>query len=1108
MRATPSTLLIFLLAATPLLAQRWPREEDDDKQAARDQWFYTQRAYPAARIPAGARLNAIRRLGQINAAARQQHLAASIAGARPQALTMDSANWTLIGPKPSGAGTSYVTAGRVNAIAIDPRNNNVVYIGAAEGGIWKTIDGGAHWTPITDTQPSLATGAIALDPSHPDTVYVGTGEENFAYDSYYGAGILKSPDGGATWSNIVGPFLRDYIGAIAVHPTNSSIVLCSSRTGLWRSADAGNTWTQVLSGASGISVFFDPTNGSSAYATLGSVSGNARNGVYHSTDGGQTWTASNGTGATALPSANVGRIELTMAPSAPSTLYAQIQNSNSSASAFGTLLGIYKSTDGGNTWAKLPAQASLWGNQLWYDNTIRVSPTNPNVVWSGAIEVYRSLDGGNTWGELAPTGSNNTTIHVDFHNLAFTPDGSTLYLANDGGMYSTTNTSSTAVNWTELNDTLAITQFYPGLAVDPSNPLHVLGGTQDNSTQLYTGDLSWTEVACGDGAHTLIDPAFSKIAYTTCGAVTGASIGRTLGSGLTGPWISAVYGIDQADPSLFIPPLALDASNPQTLYFGTYRLYQSQDGGGRWNLVSGDLTGGQKGTFSAIAVAPADSNTVYIGTTNSRVQVTTDVSAGAAAVWTDVSAGLPSRTVTQIAVDPLDARTAYVTFSGFTGVADSLGHIFRTSNAGANWTDISGNLPNIPVNDIVVDPDIPGAIYIGTDAGVMVTTDAGVTWSSLGNGLPAVVVDSLAFDRGSRVLRAGTHGRAVWEILVPLTAASTRPVIYSLSPTSSNPGAPAFTLTVTGTNFTTSTVIRWNGQNRATTIVDTQHLTVQITAADVANPGRATVMALNPVAGGGTSNTTDFVIGSGPQASTASVVSAANSSSGVAPRSIVTVYGVNLAGHTAKADIAPPLPVTLGGSAVMLSVGGSSSAAPLFYVSPSQISFQVPLLNGAPTQTLTITQGVQSTSVQVQIVPYAPAIFTTNSQGTGQASVLIANTASIAAPVGAFPNSRPAKVGEYISIFCTGLGDVANRPTLGAASPSNPLATTLVNPTVTIGGVPATLQFSGLAPGFVGLYQVNVQVPATAPVGPQILVALTIGGVTSNTVEIAIDPGQ
>src|SRR5207247_6986153 len=186
-------------------------------------------------------------------------------GAVPRA---DASTWSLIGPRPTDAGSTYVTAGRVNAVAIDPRDNNTVYIGAAEGGVWKTTDGGATWTPLADDQPSLATGAIALDATNPDTVYVGTGEENFAFDSYYGAGILKSTDGGQTWTNLVGPFLRAVIGAIAVHPANGQILLCTTSTGVWRSADGAATWTRDLSGV-GTSVLFDPSNGDVAYAALG-----------------------------------------------------------------------------------------------------------------------------------------------------------------------------------------------------------------------------------------------------------------------------------------------------------------------------------------------------------------------------------------------------------------------------------------------------------------------------------------------------------------------------------------------------------------------------------------------------------------------------------------------------------------------------------------------------------------------------------------------------------------------------------------------------------------------------------------------------------------------
>src|SRR5262249_35269194 len=220
--------------------------------------------------------------------------------------------------------------------------SKTIYIGAAEGGVWKTVNGGVSWKPLTDSQPSLANGAIALDPSNPDTVYVGTGEENFAIDSYYGAGILKSTNGGASWKNIIGPFLHTYIGGMAVHPSNGNGLFCSSQNGIWRSTDGANTWTRVLAGI-GTGVLFDPTDGNVAYAAIGSPLGAFGNGVYRSADGGETWESIKGKGANALPSTNVGRIALAIAPSSTSTLYAAVHDSLS-----GSLLDIYKTTNSGN----------------------------------------------------------------------------------------------------------------------------------------------------------------------------------------------------------------------------------------------------------------------------------------------------------------------------------------------------------------------------------------------------------------------------------------------------------------------------------------------------------------------------------------------------------------------------------------------------------------------------------------------------------------------------------------------------------------------------------------------------------------------------------------
>src|SRR5258708_209146 len=417
----------ILLSALTLACYGQEAEKDvDNHQAERQEWFYSQRESPLGQIPTGARINAIAAIRAMERAAGQQRL---LLRATPHAV--DPNNWTLIGPRPTGAGSSNVTAGRVNAIAIDPRDNNTVYIGAAEGGGWKTTDGGANWTPLTDDQPSIANGAIALDPTNPDIVYVGTGEENFAQDSYYGAGILKSTDGGKTWTNMVGPFLRAVIGSMAIHPANGQVILLTTSSGIWRSEDGAANWTRVLSGV-GTFVLFDPTNGDIAYAALGNTGGSSLNGVYKSTDGEKTWSPSNGSGANAIPSQNVGRISIAMANSNTGTLFASIENTAMGSS--GRLLGIWKTTDGGQTWNQLPISTGLlnsWGSQVWYNNAIAVSPTDPNIVWAGGTPIFRSLDGGNTWAQVSQIGANNVVIHVDQHLFVFTPDGSKLYIAHD-----------------------------------------------------------------------------------------------------------------------------------------------------------------------------------------------------------------------------------------------------------------------------------------------------------------------------------------------------------------------------------------------------------------------------------------------------------------------------------------------------------------------------------------------------------------------------------------------------------------------------------------------------------------------------------------------------
>jgi photosystem II stability/assembly factor-like uncharacterized protein len=668
--------------------------------------------------------------------------------------TLGPTQWSLIGPGPISL-VGAKEAGRVTALAVDPRNSDVVFLGGAEGGIWKTTDGGTTWTPLTDSQPSLSMGALALDPSNPDTVYGATG---LAIEGKYGAGILKSTDSGSTWTNIPGPFVNQNMAALSVSPTNSQVLLATSPgNGIFRSTDAGQTWTNVFRGSFPIELFFDPTNGSIAYATLGVACCGTQKGVYKSLDGGLTWNPISGTGSNVLPSTNLGRIEIAISPSSPSTLYAGIANSTD-----GSLLGLFKTVDGGANWTALLGAPDYCNPQCGYDNVIRVHPTNPDIVVAGGIHIYRSLDGGNSWSDIR-VGANGVRVHVDHHALAFSSDGSVLYVGNDGGCWRTTDLSG-SVAWTNLNATLAITQFDPGLSVHPTNPAIAFAGGPDNGTSMFNGSLTWPQVVCLDGGWTALDPLTPSNVYASCG---GTTIYKSSTGVASGTWKLENKGINGHDRTTILPvgaaPLVIDPSNPRTLYFGTYRVYQTTNGGSSWTLISPDLTNGSS-TITAIAVA--NLNTDYVGTGNGLLWVTRNSHAGTAATWVNATGSLPNRTVAQIVVDRANPALAYALVSGFSGAAGH-GHIFQTADAGGSWSDLTGSLPDIPSHDIIFDPDLSNTWYLATDSGVFSTGDGGTTWSTLGAGLPNVTVVSLGLFHPSRTLYAATHGRSAWTLQLP-----------------------------------------------------------------------------------------------------------------------------------------------------------------------------------------------------------------------------------------------------------------------------------------------------------------------------------------------------
>ncbi|NOZ26610.1 MAG: hypothetical protein GXP39_00970 [Chloroflexi bacterium] len=764
-----------------------PGVDETGKPRLRLHFFVAQRAYPQDTLPKGAYPKAIRQTIEMSRMLRK-------AAALPR--------WENIGPasmRDSQMGSHKVkVSGRVTALAIDPRNSDVVYLGTALGGVWKTTDGGDSWVPLTDDQPTLAVGTITLDPSNPDTIYVGTGEPTPGLDNYYGMGILKSTDGGRTWQHLAADaFTGLGIRALIVHPRQPNLLYAATSftgvagparplRGIYRSTDGGRTWQTLLAcqdcyGASAL--LMHPTNPNILYAAFWNI------GIFRSTDGGASWVRlTNG-----LPGRNFGMIALDISRSNPNVLYAGYQYEEPNRYQGGI---VFKTTDGGDSWTWLRNAPNYCMGQCWYDNVVSIHPTNPNIVYLGGAANYiwqpvtrikevvvRSTDGGATWQDLSPNDAPEHTLHPDVHAIVFDPKNpNVVWVGTDGGVWRSADGGRT---WVNRNNGLATLQF-TGIGVHPTNPNIIFGGMQDNNKARTTGALVWDALDVGDGGRVAIDPFNPNIYY---GTRFGISFQRNEknGSAPVDDWPIKTEGIGQQDRALFYAPFALDPSTPGVIYFGTHRLYRTTDRGDTWTPISGDLSKGgtRPGSISAIAVAPSDPRTIYVGTSDGNVQVTTNTGGS----WTNVTKPpLPNRWVSAIAVDSRNPRVAYVVYNGFNvHTPGQPGHVFKTTDGGATWRDISGNLPDVPALSIALDPDAPGTIYIGTDTGVFRTRDDGRTWEPFNNGLPAVAVVDLVLNAKANVLVAATHGRSVYR--VQLSGGTSAP-----TPTPTRPGTTPSTL--------------------------------------------------------------------------------------------------------------------------------------------------------------------------------------------------------------------------------------------------------------------------------------------------------------------------
>ncbi len=689
--------------------------------------------------------------------ARHLLMGVGVVGVIAAALTAQRRDWTEIGPKPI---SGRVYTGRVSAIAPSTKNANLYYVAGADGGVWKTTDGGTNWQPIGDFLPTTATGALCLDPSNDQVLWVGTGEANFAHHSRYGVGIAKTVDGGNNWV-VYGEaaFGGRCISRIRIDPKNRSVLYATSThaggflppktaarghpgtngpLGVWKSGDGGETWTQLTNGIpsnlSATDLVIDPVNPATLYAAYGDIFGDTRNGIYKTTDGGKTWSKQ----TSGLPS-NPGRVSLSIAPSRAQRLYAIFVNRSSASSGGASTLGAYKTDNGGANWSRMSAAGNFQASYGWYLSVAVVHPSNPDITFLGGFSLRRSTNGGSSF-------STRTPPHVDLHALEWDASGR-LLCGNDGGLHRSGNNGD---SWTALNQNLGMIQFYAGLSLHPTNATLMYGGFQDNGTCRRTSSTAWTSVSGGDGGCTGIDPTG---VYAFCESQGTGNLYRSVNNGSFRRSSSGISG-----RNCFLPPFDIDKRNGTRMVYGTERVFLSTNNGSSWASISGDLTRGTPAAIHGIEIAPSDGNYIYVKTNDGRVQVTEN----GGGAWNLRRTGVPGwyRTTRPFAVHPTDPKKVYLAVAWF-----GVDQVLYSSDAGRTWTALDGDLPDVPVHSIGVDATqgVPPVLFAGTDQGVWRSVDHGGHWEIYGQGVPHVAVVDLRMDVARRRIVFATQGRGAWE---------------------------------------------------------------------------------------------------------------------------------------------------------------------------------------------------------------------------------------------------------------------------------------------------------------------------------------------------------
>jgi photosystem II stability/assembly factor-like uncharacterized protein len=688
-------------------------------------------------------------------------------------------------------------------IAFHPTDSNIIYAGSASGGLWKTETQGIGryaWKSIPTGFPVLGVSSIAINPDNPDVIYIGTGEVHGTWVSnpnstqkytrgIFGVGILKTVDGGQSWNQVLN-FPKDSVFSvndIIFNAYDTSEIYAASTDGFYRSTNSGLTWNKTFVRQNCLDIEMDTRTDSILYLSQGNLNlaqDSSQCGIFKSTNKGQTWVELKHSGLRESWSGK-GRIELH--PFDQDTIYASLQDQDAQGST--TLGGLYRSNDAGLTWVKINDQ-NISQFQGWYSHDFAFHPTSPSFIYFGGIDNYRSPNSGvnflqsSTYFNMqtglisvdSPEGL-PTYVHPDIHDIEFHPlIPNKAFLATDGGIQSMIHTGAVP-SYTVLNGGLQTTQFYSFTSSSWQDSSLYIGGTQDQSVNIYKGDPSWYRVLLGDGMNCVIKKSNDSIIYAS---KTFLRIYKSTDRGNTFNLIQPTFTNDNV---AFSAPYALHELKDSILYAGSNYLYRSNDEGATWNRTSNSPVDGAN-SMRRITLSKQDENILYLSTVPSISNLNSDVpklfrSTDGGVSFTNITSGLPNRIATDIEVDPLNDSIVYVTFSGFNSE-----HVYRSEDMGTNWYSLDNNLlPDLPTNTIMVDPLDTDNIYVGNDLGIYISTDWGQSWQLFNDSLPeASMIYDLSYSPVNRKIRAATFGRGIYQrAMIPATTTGLNKVAESPS---------------------------------------------------------------------------------------------------------------------------------------------------------------------------------------------------------------------------------------------------------------------------------------------------------------------------------------